>query len=61
MSNARAAVVSASEHLEARSITQSLLSEKEQATLIFRGPLPPTPPDFRYRVTLPYGKQAQGA
>jgi hypothetical protein len=30
VANARAAVVSASEHLEARSITQSLLTEKEQ-------------------------------
>jgi hypothetical protein len=30
VANARAAVASASEHLEARSITQSLLTEKEQ-------------------------------
>jgi hypothetical protein len=29
-----------------------------QVQLIFKGPLPPTPPDFRYRVTLPYGTKA---
>ncbi|GFH16357.1 uncharacterized protein HaLaN_12759 [Haematococcus lacustris] len=55
VANARAAVVSASEHLEARSMTQALLSDREQMDLIFKGPLPPAPPDFRYRVVLPYG------
>ncbi|GFH14849.1 uncharacterized protein HaLaN_10975 [Haematococcus lacustris] len=49
VANARAAVVSASEHLEARSMTQALLSDREQMDLIFKGPLPPAPPDFRYR------------
>jgi len=52
--NARAAIQSASEHLEARRITQSLLTVDEMKGALYRGPLPDTPPDFRYNVVLPY-------
>lgn len=53
--NARAAVAAAAEHLDARRMLGDMLTEEEQRTLVFKGPLPPTPPDFRYRVALPYG------
>lgn len=54
-SNARAALVSSCEHLEARRNLGPLLSEQEQKSILYRGPMPPTPPDFRYNVVLPYG------
>jgi hypothetical protein len=51
-SNARAALTSSCENLEARKIMALMLSEADQKTILFRGPLPPTPPDFRYTVLL---------
>lgn len=55
VTNARAALVSACEHLEARRGLGPFLMEDEQKELLFQGPLPPAPPDFRYQVVLPYG------
>mmetsp|Transcript_2893 Transcript_2893/g.7784 ORF Transcript_2893/g.7784 Transcript_2893/m.7784 type:complete len:385 (-) Transcript_2893:448-1602(-) len=52
--NARATLVSCAEHLPARSAITALVSIADQEALLFRGPLPPAPPDFRYKVTLPY-------
>lgn len=59
VSNARAVLVSASEHLEARTVVQSLLTEHDMKTMLYRGPLPNTPPDFRYHVTLPSGTRTE--
>ena len=50
--NARAALTSSCENLDARKIMALLLSEEDQKTVLFKGPLPPTPPDFRYKVLL---------
>lgn len=50
--NARFALASSCEHLEARRALGLLLDEEEQASLLFQGPLPPTPPDFRYKVLM---------
>ncbi|KAG1668019.1 hypothetical protein FOA52_006552 [Chlamydomonas sp. UWO 241] len=52
--NARATLVSCAEHLPARAQLGSHLNAAEQVVLLFQGPLPPTPPDFRYEVRLPY-------
>lgn len=50
MPNARAALEAAAEHLDARRQVQKMLTEQELMSLVFKGPLPPTPPDFRYKV-----------
>ena len=53
-SNARAALASACESLEARALVGTLLEKPEHwVQLLYQGPLPPTPPDFRYKVAIP--------
>lgn len=51
-SNARATLTSSCENLEARRIMAVMLSDADQKNILFKGPLPPTPPDFRYKVLL---------
>ncbi|EFJ44704.1 radial spoke protein 8 [Volvox carteri f. nagariensis] len=51
--NARDAVAAASEHLDARRTAEMLLSMEERELLLWRGPPPETPPDYRYNVSLP--------
>ncbi|KAG2423925.1 hypothetical protein HYH02_015264 [Chlamydomonas schloesseri] len=51
--NARDAVAAAAEHLEARRTAEMLLSMEERELLLWRGPPPETPPDYRYHVELP--------
>ncbi|GIL61933.1 hypothetical protein Vafri_16299 [Volvox africanus] len=51
--NARDAVAAASEHLEARRTAEMLLGMEERELLLWRGPAPETPPDYRFNVTLP--------
>ncbi|KAF5842125.1 hypothetical protein DUNSADRAFT_9084 [Dunaliella salina] len=53
VSNARDTLKSSAEHLEARACMTSMLTERQQVEFVFKGPLPPSPPDFRYKVTLP--------
>jgi hypothetical protein len=43
----RGALMSACEHLEARSLVGAHLSGREMVGRLYRGPLPPTPPDYR--------------
>ena len=49
----RDALRNAAEHLEARRTLGMLLLPKDQEEKLYQGPLPPTPPDFRYPVKLP--------
>ncbi|KXZ47824.1 hypothetical protein GPECTOR_32g436 [Gonium pectorale] len=51
--NARDTVAAASEHLEARRTAEMLLSMEERELLLWRGPAPETPPDYRYYVEMP--------
>ncbi|PNW86246.1 hypothetical protein CHLRE_02g078600v5 [Chlamydomonas reinhardtii] len=51
--NARDTVAAAAEHLEARRTAEMLLSMEERELLLWRGPPPETPPDYRYHVDLP--------
>mmetsp|Transcript_30967 Transcript_30967/g.68609 ORF Transcript_30967/g.68609 Transcript_30967/m.68609 type:complete len:382 (+) Transcript_30967:207-1352(+) len=53
--NARAVLQSSAEHLDARKLLSTLLPPAEQEKLVYQGPLPSAPPDFRYKVVLPYG------
>ncbi|GAX81056.1 hypothetical protein CEUSTIGMA_g8491.t1 [Chlamydomonas eustigma] len=57
VANARAALISASESLEARKLLSHSLDETQQVQMLYKGPVPPTPPDFRYLVSLPVLKQ----
>ncbi len=50
VTNARAALTSACELLEARAMLTSSMNERDQVKTLFLGPLPPSPPDFRYKV-----------
>lgn len=51
--NARDTVAACAEHLEARRTAEMLLSLDERNTLLWRGPAPAAPPDYRYHVELP--------
>ena len=51
-------VCSAAEHLEARRILDQLMTKEEQKDVLFKGPLPKAPPDYRYSVLVPqFSKQ----
>ncbi|KAG2485009.1 hypothetical protein HYH03_016212 [Edaphochlamys debaryana] len=52
-SNARDCMAAAAEHLEARRTAEMLLSMEERELLLWKGPPPETPPDYRYHVELP--------
>ncbi len=55
VTNTRATLVSACEHLEARMVVQTMLTEADMKATLYQGPLPNTPPDFRYQVIMPSG------
>jgi hypothetical protein len=48
---ARAALLNSLEHLGARAMLEAQMNEEERARLL--GPLPMTPPDYRYKVQVP--------
>jgi hypothetical protein len=51
VSNARAALISACESLEARRLLSHSMDETQQFQMLYQGPVPPSPPDFRYDVS----------
>ncbi|GFR47305.1 hypothetical protein Agub_g8992 [Astrephomene gubernaculifera] len=51
--NARDTVAAACEHLEARRTAEMLLSLEERELLLWKGPPPETPPDYRYHIDIP--------
>ncbi|MEW5319704.1 MAG: hypothetical protein WDW38_010842 [Sanguina aurantia] len=50
---ARAALISACEHLEARKFVELLMVDSERESLLYLGAAPPTPPDYRHHIVLP--------